>query len=560
MTRPLALLLLVLAHALPPTACVSPPAPEPPWTGPRLVIVGANGARLGPDRPYAIPLGDGDRALPLRRPLREALAVRNEGDAPLTVRSLALTPLGDTLPEELVLLAPTRAEVEPLVVADVRLAPGEQLDLDVAVWPAVSGLRRAALTVRWAEGTDLAVELRARGEGDARLWDPAVPLPGPRLVPADGAALTPVAVASANGNAYLLGDGEDGATVARVLPDDRLAWVVSLPPLVGRRFVPFGLCARDATLAIVGELTGDDVDHPAVVALDAAGTLRWARTWQDVNGSALQCALDGPRVWVAGVVHPDTPATSSALTVLAAQSDTGALVHAWRGEPDAEPLWVSALEAGRDEATAWLGGAVGKRGFTLQAGPEDLAGDWLPGPVEALTAAPDGALVVAWGEPRATVVARLDGDGPRWTSALPPLSGVRLAVEDDALVVAGRGEDGWSVFWLAAMDGGLQDGASLVFAGAAPELASMAAAQDGIALAGVDGSRPHFWARAPTAWHPRGLPGRDPMSPTLAPVPATWTPTSLGWKAQDTVDRLAAASADDAGAFVLSGLRRGGSE
>lgn len=549
-------------------SCVSPPDPEPPWRGPRLVLLGANGRHLGPGEPYSIPLGGPDRALPLHTPVREALAVRNEGDVSLTLEGLWLVPLGGTRPGELTLLTPRRAADVPLALEPTTLRPGEQLDFDLGVRLAASGIRRAALTARWVEGADVAVEVRALGAGSERLWDPAAVLPSARIAAGSGPDLELRAASVANDNVYVTARGVGGAhdsaaIAARILPDGRVAWEVAIAAVAGADFAPQGICAGEQSVVVVGHLDAPRA-QAAAVALDTSGGLRWTRTWEGSpaadGGSLLHCSIKNARVWLAGTESDTAGGTPVRSLVLAASLSDGAPSGSWRTEAQQEAVGVADLAVTRDGGGSVVAEVRGKIGAVTWVAPDGSSTLALPGPAAALALLPEGDVAVAWREPEVTSVGRVGAGGTaRWTTTLPALDAIRVRVDGASVVVAGDDGRGLTVAWLGASDGALQKAASLYLAGGNLELGAVSVGRDGLRLVGLgDTDGDGVWYEAAPAWAPRGVRVFPARSGALAPVAGRWDAVAASARPVD--DLLRAADRDATAALLVTGLRRSGSE
>ena len=574
-----ALTTLTLLAAAAAAACTSPPEPQPPWRGRQLTILGANGRHLGPDAAYWLPLGAADRTLPIRTPVREALALRNDGDEPLTLESVFLTPLGDTRPDEFALLAPSRAQEVPLGLLPTRLAPGAQLDLDVWARLAGSGVRHAVLTARWTEGADVAVELRARGDGSERLWDPADPLPSWRLQTRDGGPSAPVAAAFATGNTYTVGRSGNApgllarTLVSRITPEGLLAWSTALEDAGESATVPAGLCVGGQAVVVVGSATGPDGRRrPAVIALGPAGALRWGRSW-DVGavpgGAMLRCSIAGGILWLAGVGAGDDGAPAARVIALAVRIQDAALIGAWTSSVrPGVGHGVADVVAAADGGSAVVVGGFGKLGYALRLGWDRASWYDLPGPAVAAAPLDHDELAVAWAEAERTVVARLYGPGAtRWVAALGLAGLVRLASDEAGLSVVSDGPAAWIAAGIRPDDGAVQYAAKLFVQGGASHLVAVHSDDAGLWLLGSrEAARPQLWYAATVATAARPnvrLPLR--VGEVTATTISWWADAALWVSAWDATRDVALAepptdAAEDGDAFCLTGLQRPGSE
>jgi hypothetical protein len=493
--------------------------------------------------------------------------VRNEGDVPLTLEGLWLVPLGATRPDELALLAPSRAAEVPLAFDPVTLRPGEQLDFDLGVRLAASGLRRAALTTRWTEGADVAVEVRALGAGSERLWDPAAVLPGARIAAGSRPGLELLAASVANGNTYVAGREERGAhdssaSVARILPDGRVAWEVAIGSVAGAGFAPRGVCAGGQSVVVVGHLEAPR-EQAAAVALDTSGGLRWARTWEGPpagGGALLHCNIKGARVWLAGTESDTAGGAPVGSLVLSASLADGASLGSWRTEGRPEATGIADLAVASDGALAALAEVRGKGGAATWFGDDGADSLALPGPAAALALLPAGDVVVAWREPGRTSVGRVGAEGTaRWTSALPALDAIRVSVDGDRVAVVGEDGGGWTVAWLGVTDGTLQQAATLYLGDRPPDLGAASVGRDSLRLVGLgDAHDDILWYEAALVWSPQGVRVFPVRHGELAPVQGWWD--AVATSAWPTDDLLSAADPGGEGALLVTGLRRSGSE
>lgn len=447
-------------------ACVplpsDPSAAAPPSTpvAAELAVLGVNGRLVADDGAYWIPLDAADRQVPLGVATREALALVNTGGSALTIDSLWLTPLGDTVAGELALLAPTRAAAVPLDASGVQLAPGERLDFDVAVRPRASGVRRARLTARWVEGPDLRVELRARVEGDLRLHDaewPTWPAPSWSVAGPEADGLRVDASALHRDNLYLAGRGSAASDllVARVAPEGALQWVTALTGLAatgeagsgGPAAVTRGLCVGGAGVGVVGDRgpANGAPDALIVTWLGRDGALAWRRAWSDESGvRGAACVAGDDHLWVVGVA-PRAVCDPAGGCVAAPEAGAEAerselLVAAFAA--DGEPLGTWSLSPG-DEGALTVAAAIAGRGGGLIVGGR--LGDL--GYVARLE---DGALDV-WHTFAGPVMALSPLERVGWVAVASRL--------DDGIEIAAV-DAGGDVVWRRAVyrDAGLEDG------------------------------------------------------------------------------------------------------
>jgi len=466
-----------------------------------LELIGINGRRVQHEASYWIPL-DRPAPLPLWQPAREAMAVRNTGPGVLAIEAVTLHPLGDTLPDELRLLAPRRAVELPLAAGPYLLAPETQLDLDVGVLPRVSGVRRAELRVALQSGEVHVAELRALGAGERRPW-PGAHDPPARLESHDGGRLSVSALVGAPGHLTAAMVGTlDQPLVVRAGEDGRPTWSRAHHLAGGEAPAPCG--PRGGFAGVRATADGDALE---VVSIAPSGQQRWARGWlltAPVEGHP-GCAEDGDRLVVAAHV-------GDALTVVWVDASAGTLLAARRVAATGSPLSLTALAVGGE--VVWLAGGWGDVGVLAAVTPG--GSPWsvaVPLPPRGIY--PDGAegLLVAWGEGEAST---LWSTGPGWSVTLPiGVETVAPGVHGERLIVAGWREGELVLLTLDRASGRLDSAVALAGPTAIGEgPVALWARGEGLGIAYEGNPASRRWAHwyrddawpQPTTWQEPGEP------------------------------------------------------
>ncbi len=490
----------------PPPDGLSPP--------PVLELIGIDGRRLTTGDVYWVPFDEG-RATDLWDTHREAMALVNPGALPVEVEDVWLEPLGDTLPEELRVLAPSRADERGLGELPRALAPGDSLDFDVRLSPRASGVRAALLVVRWSHGPDLRVELRGRGAGDLRLVAPDE-VRGWTLALAAGAGDgAMVAGTLAEGNLYALARHQAAAggptydLVARVSPGGALQWATALDREGGprERATMSALCVGEGVVVAVGEARDDQGRTELLAhALGLDGALRWSRRWRPdeaLGARGLDCALGAGRLWLAAAV--ETEGAGERPRLLEVRAGDGALLGAAElagtAGPDERITTVLATEGG-----VWVAGSADGAGFIA-----DLRRGWIrPVPAQPLGLAARGRrLAAVWATAEGATLATLDAGGKlAWARTAAGLWGPTTVT---------AAPDGWTV--TGSWEGGL---------------AAARLGLDGAPAGGVTSAGPR--ASDATPWAARAVNGQLEVlgSAMEAPLAASrWYGWSPMWRPSD---------------------------